>query len=525
MKKSEENKINTHAKSLHRKITVNSFSNIVRYFVFMAITFLMTPFLLKTLGDSIYGLWILLTAIIGHIGVMELGIQTAVIKIVAEYQAVEDHKKVNETVMTTLIIFFVIGLLATSICWLIGAYFLHFFVSNQANIGLAQKLILILGIDFAFILIRYVFSGMLFGLQMYHLKNFIDISAYAISNFVIYIFLSKGHGILALILIKLVFDVLEMSALAAVCKKVYPFSFNPLLATKESFKKLITFAGKTFASATMVRLAYNADPIIISYFLSTTWVAIFSIPQRLLRYISEISWPITTVFLPVFSELDGKKDNNAIRSIYTNYTRYIVILILPILSGVFVYGIPFIRIWIGEKYAYEGRYVLYFLTGSLFFTIINPLIYRLFYGINRLAVVVKVPCVVCLLNIIMSVLFVQRFGISGVAFATLLSFAFQGIFYLFYTSRYFKSGLISFVRESLATPILNSVIYGTAMFALNNLFPANSYSSIILQGLGCLPIYMMMVFFLSINAKERAFVINKIQSYLPILRSKIFFDI
>ena len=86
----------------------------------------MTPFLLKTLGDSIYGLWVVLTAIIGHIGMLELGVQTAVIKLVAEFQATEDYKKVNETVITTLLFFLTVGLLALGICWLIGSHFLHY---------------------------------------------------------------------------------------------------------------------------------------------------------------------------------------------------------------------------------------------------------------------------------------------------------------------------------------------------------------------------------------------------------------
>lgn len=525
MEKNGINKTQIQDSTIHKKITINSISNIARYFTYLIITFLMTPFLLRMLGDSIYGLWVVLIALIGHIGILELGIQTAVIKLVSEFQATENRRKVNETVITTMIFFLIIGLLVIGICWLISSRFLHFFVSNEENIAIARILILILGIDFAFILQRYLFAGMLFGLQLYHLKNLVDIVSYAISSLIIYILLSKGNGILTLAIIKLVFDFLVFVTLAAVCKKVYPFSFNPLLLGKETFKKLITFAGKTFTSTTMVRLAYNADPIIISYFLSTAWVAIFSIPQRLIQYVKELSWTFTTVFLPVFSELDGKKDNDAIRSIYITYTRYIVLIIFPMLASVFVYGLPFIRIWIGEKYAYEGRYVLYFLLGSLFFSMLNPLVYRLFYGINRLAVVVKVPCIVCLVNIILSVLFVQEFGINGVAFATLLAFTFQEIFYLWHTSWYFRTNPVIFFRESLATPIMNSMIYGLTMYSINIFSPANSYFLIVLQIVGCFPVYLLTAFFLSLNAKERDFVVNKIQSYFPLLKRKISFDI
>jgi O-antigen/teichoic acid export membrane protein len=525
MEKNEIKQIQIKDSTIHKKITINSISNTIRYFTYLIITFLMTPFYIRTLGDSIYGLWVVLIALIGHIGILELGIQTVVIKFVSEFQASEDRRKVSETVITTLIFFLIIGLLAMGICWLISSHFLHFFVSNEENMAIARILLLILGVDFAFILQRYLFAGMLFGLQLYHIKNLLDIVSYVISTLIIYILLSKGNGILTMAIIKLVSDFLVFVSLAAVCRKVYPFSFNLSLLSKETFKKLITFAGKSFTSTTMVRLAYNADPIIISYFLSTAWVAIFSISQRLIQYIKELSWTFTSVFLPVFSELDGKKDNDAIRSIYITYTRYIVLVIFPILASVFVYGLPFIHIWIEEKYAYEGRYVLYFLLGSLFFSMLNPLVYRLFYGINRLAVVVKVPCIVCLVNIILSVLFVQKFGISGVAFATLLAFAFQEIFYLWHTSRYFHTNPIVFFRESLATPIINSLIYGLTMYSVNIFSPADSYFLIALQIVVCLPVYLLLAFFLSLNAKERDFVVNKIQSFFPLFKRKISFDI
>ena len=73
--------------SIHRRLSVNAIANLVRYGVYLGVSFLLTPFLVKKLGAQNYGLWVLVLSMLGYGGLLELGIQTAVVKLVAQLRA------------------------------------------------------------------------------------------------------------------------------------------------------------------------------------------------------------------------------------------------------------------------------------------------------------------------------------------------------------------------------------------------------------------------------------------------------
>lgn len=514
-------KLTENKRSVHKSIVINSSSNMLKMFFSIAIAFIMTPFYLRVLGDSIYGIWVVVLSFIGHMGLLELGVQPAIIKIVAEYNSVNDHEKVNGIVGTALVFYFLISLLVILLCWIIDNFFIHHFIAVSEQIDLARSILFLCGIDFGINLIAIVFSGTLFGLQQFYIKNFIDIIIMSITNFLIYIFLSMGNGILCLLTIIIAFDLLKTATLLTACKKVYPsIQFKLSSVNKESFKTLFIFASKVFTSSSLSRIAYDADPIIISYYLSTVWTTIFSIPQRLLRYVKQVTWSLTAIFLPVFSDLDKKKDLEGLQSIYFNYTRYILLALLPLLVAVAIYGVLFISLWVGDSYAQSSKIVFYFLLGSVFVNFFQPLDQRLFMGTNKLNVMVTFSAISSILNVTLSIVLVKPFGINGVAFATLITVLFLRISYLFLAFTYYGISIPKYIYLSTSSPILCSAFYAAVLLFMKSKFSCNSYFQIIFQVVGCLPVYILITYFFVLKSTERAYGREWIRNNLSIIGVK-----
>jgi O-antigen/teichoic acid export membrane protein len=507
--------------SIHKRMTINSFSNGLRYFAYFVVTFLLTPFIIRTIGDSMYGVWVIISSLIGYAGILEMGMQTAIVKLVAEYDATGDNEKFNGIVTTALTFFLFVGIIVALICWFIAPHFIEYLIKDKSSIIWVKRLMYVLGFDIGLTFLGYVFSGMVFGMQIYHIKNILDICILGIYTGLVYTFLGVG-GILALAVIKTTTDLITLISSYILCKKVYSaLRMDYRAANRESFKELVKFGSKIFASSTMAKAANNADPLIITYYMSTIWTAIFSIPKRLIDYIKEITWSMSLGFMPMFSELQGKNDIESIRSIYMRYTRYILILTLPILTAMIIFGAEFIELWIGKEYALKGKYLLYLLVISFIIESIQPLLWRLFIGVDRLNFLVKMSTISSLTYIGLSILLVKYFGINGIGLSLLTISLLKQIISIEYACRYLGIGVLRFLSECHLMPMLSALIFGVSIFYIEAIFRANSYFSMVMSIGCCLPVYFLLTYILALKQNERQIIHNTLNNYLLLRKGRI----
>ena len=71
---------------------------------------ILTPFIIKSLGDSEYGLYALIGSFIAYFSLMDLGLNNTIIRFVAKYRAQKDSKGEANFLATILLIYFVISL-------------------------------------------------------------------------------------------------------------------------------------------------------------------------------------------------------------------------------------------------------------------------------------------------------------------------------------------------------------------------------------------------------------------------------
>src|SRR5690606_14817892 len=72
---------------------------------------LLTPFMIRTLGDSEYGLYMLVGAIISYISVLDFGLTNTIVRYIARYRATQDRPGEENFLATTMILYGVISAL------------------------------------------------------------------------------------------------------------------------------------------------------------------------------------------------------------------------------------------------------------------------------------------------------------------------------------------------------------------------------------------------------------------------------
>src|SRR5947209_11769551 len=79
------------------------------------VNFLLSPFIIHHLGNTVYGIWVLMMSLTGYLSLLDLGVRIAVTRYVAKFHAESDVARASRTVSSALAIFAVAGIVAVSI--------------------------------------------------------------------------------------------------------------------------------------------------------------------------------------------------------------------------------------------------------------------------------------------------------------------------------------------------------------------------------------------------------------------------
>ena len=85
-----------------RRMFGNLAANQLGFIFPVVITFFLSPFVVHTLGDDLYGLWSLIISFTGHYSILTLGVQSAATRYVAWSAGKGDKDAMSRTVSSSV---------------------------------------------------------------------------------------------------------------------------------------------------------------------------------------------------------------------------------------------------------------------------------------------------------------------------------------------------------------------------------------------------------------------------------------
>jgi O-antigen/teichoic acid export membrane protein len=92
-----------------KRILVNTGSNVTVVVVKLVITFVMTPVFVHNLGNYDYGIWEIMTAVLGYMGLLDIGMKPAISRFSAKYLAEKNQGKLQELYSTSFLFLAIVG--------------------------------------------------------------------------------------------------------------------------------------------------------------------------------------------------------------------------------------------------------------------------------------------------------------------------------------------------------------------------------------------------------------------------------
>ena len=216
---------------MSKRLVINSISGTTLYIINMLIVFMLSPVIVRALGNRDYGIWELVMSVVGYMGLLDLGIGPALLRYVAVYHTSGEREELQKTISTAMMFFVTIGLIATLLLVGLSHYPAFLTGGEQIDIRYVTSVLLLFAFNAVLVFPLNVLVATLLGVQRHYLVNATRIIFGVIRAFIAYYLLVTypAKGLLVLALLEPVFNVLQFGVYAVALQRdlsIPGFSFS-----------------------------------------------------------------------------------------------------------------------------------------------------------------------------------------------------------------------------------------------------------------------------------------------------------
>lgn len=487
---------------MKNRIIKNIFSSWGVDFIMVVVRFFMTPLFVRKLGDSDYGIWILVLSLVGYMELLNLGINTASVRYLAKNLETKNYKAANEIFNSGLFMFMIISALILLIILSVSPFLKYSFPFMDNFVYIIVFIIagLNLALDFSF----YSFSAILSARQQYFEANIISAVIFFIRNIVAAILLLTGFTLLAIVINQTVFNIIKgiiISAYSLRSDRNFEVKFSHI--NKNTLKTIVNFSIYIFVINISKKITQYGSPLIIAFFMSPIAITFFAIANNLVSYLQNFISAIPNVLIPRFSQLDAGDNQERIREYYLSFTRITLIVAVPVVFLLIFYGKSFISLWIGKEYGQISGPILAVLSIGALCQIFQNTTHSVLKATGRHKKLSYFVVLESISILILSLFLIKSYGLIGLAFAQAIPMAFFNLTIVpIYACRELKIGFSNYYSKYL----LNNVLCVLPLLVIYYFLESDVVNSIPvfgMIGITIVGIYLVFSYLLMLNEKER----------------------
>ncbi len=468
------------------------------------VSFLLSPFILHHLGDEAFSVWILIFALTGYFGLLDLGIRSSIVRYTARFLASGDRQQLSTYLSTSLAFY---GAVAGVVLCLtiLGCFHLpSLFKIPVSLLSVARVLFLLSGIGVALTFPFSVFAGVLEGLQKFAWLHLSQIAITLLRAVLIVLAIIHSGGLLAIGAITVIVNLLGYLFFTWLAIRHLRVSLNMKRVDIRAFQKMAGYGVFAFGILAAEKLRLQSDAMVIGAFLPATAITLFSIGSKLVEYSSYAVRSMAQIFTPMSSELQALGDKRRLQRVFVAGNQACALIMFPLCVVLVMLGKPIIEAWVGGRYvpAYSVLVVL-IIPRTLYAAQATST--KLLLGMGRHRVLASVLLLEGAANLILSLLLVRRFGILGVALGTAIPMALTSVLFLpHHVCHILDLPLSTFLARAYKLPVLLCIPMAGVLGFIAHEFPSSSYIAVMMQvGTGALVYGTMLVWSVWNRAETR----------------------
>ena len=471
----------------------------------------MTPFVIKMLGDSEYGLFALIGAFVGYLSILDLGLTNAIVRFVAQYRTQKDKKSLENFLAISLIIYSVISLAVALLGIAMYANLDTLFGDTLTleQMGKAKIMFLIFIFNIAITLPGGTFTGICHGYEHFVFPRLLSIVKYIVRTILVVIILYQGSDAIGLVILDSILNILFISATAYYALVKLSVKIKLHNFKKSILKEVFSYSIWIFIFGLVYQFQWRTGQVILGTTTNTVTVGIYAVGVTLGLYFLTLGNVINGFILP-----------KAVQSIYNNnsakiltkemikVSRVTMIVLFYILGGFLILGQEFVILWVGETYK-ESWFVALLIMVAFVIPISQGYAHAILEAKKMMRFKSLTSLILTTIGIILGGYLSTIYGLKGIIYGIFGALIILQVIVLFYyqlklelnMQHYFTKALLPFL--TLFTIVSTICYYAFKPLEIGWLF-------FILKG-GCYTVFFASGLFIVLNKNERNYLLQSLK--------------
>lgn len=482
--------------------------NYVVIFLNTVVGLLYTPYMLRMMGQSEYGLYSLVASVIAYLTVLDLGFGNAIVRYTAKFRAEKKTEEQYEMFGMFFLLYLVIGIVAFGIG--LGLYFnvdtIFGNTMTAVELDRARIMMLLLVANLAFTFPMSIWGSVIQAYEDFVFQKSLNIFRIILNTAVMICLLHFGYKAVAMVVVQTIFNVLTLVVNFIYCRR--KLNIHIYFRFKHFhwgfLKEVAIYSFWIFLNAIMDRVYWSTGQFVLGAMVGTAAVAVFAIAIQLEGMYMQFSTAISSVFLPkVTAMVATNRSRKEISDLFIRTGRIQYIVLAYILSGFIIFGRQFIELWAGA--GYSDAYIISLL---FFIPLTVPLIQNLGITIlqarNEMKFRSVLYIIIALVSLAMQMVLTRYFGGIGCAMGVSGALVVGQILIMnVYYRRRQDLDIKTFWKEISKMSIIPIVLIFSSMLVIRHFFALDSWGKLILGIAAFSLVYIPLFFRFSMTDEER----------------------
>ena len=488
----------------------NIVTNWLGFVVSAAITLLLTPIVIRELGTTRYGIWVLTSSIVGYYGILDLGSRAGLTQYLTRHLAIGDHSAAAEYVSSAVAAF---GALACALGGLTLVAALASPAIFNVPSGLAEEAfwcILVIGVGSAVQFALFPFAAIFPAAERFDVANYIGISTRLVSALFVVLSLRLDHGLVGVSVASSAANIIDYTLRWKISGIMVPgLGFSRSRVRLSRLREILSFGIWNFLTSVNGYAYLHAPNIIIATFLRLPAVGQYALAMGMMQQISSFLKPVGHVLYPAAAALHARNDRDGLKRLYHGGSRLMMLMMIPAVLIPGFFANDFYRLWIGEEYLSGVPYhsvslLLQVLLLSTVTSYTTNMGVQILIGSGRIKPVAIALICGSLLSLSIGVVLVQLYALLGIAIAVVIASTIIDLIVVpLMVQRVLNLSVVEWVREACVRPILVCVVDVVLLGALRATGYSENWWQLSIVGIVALGVCACTALTIGVTSEER----------------------
>lgn len=432
-------------------------SDIIPFFIMGLLGFIKIRVLIDYLGVNFVGFTTTFNQIFGYLNLAEAGFGTAIVFALYTPVIKRNKKKVNQLLSGARIVFARIGVII-----LIVGFILSFFVDmmikkNPVDPFTTQILFIIFLITSTGNYFIFAPRFLLQADQNKYMINLVTNGTRILQILVEIALLMLGFGLMTIFISYFIIMFITNVIINKLAYREYPWiklNVRPDMSTVANTKHV-------FVQRIGSIVALNTDSIMLAAFVGTDVAGIYAAYNYIAQFIISITSKIINATQESFGHFFASKEKEEGVNAYWEMNAFLFFIASIIFTVTYLSVNDFIRLWVGKKMLVSQFTVLLF-SAVFFYRIVRGTSMVIVNGIGAFKETKWQSLFEGLLNLILSIILVQKYSINGVLISTVIAYLLTGFWFVpnyIFQKVFHKNPIAYYVNYFVNVVIMVVVLY------------------------------------------------------------------